>query len=157
MLQRDPGSGSLLLADGISLANECCCEDAPAAPCACPGGLLACYQISGYSNTFFSNCILCTQNALLAPWDGQFDLSSACLWSGYSGETLVRINENIGETGILHLVTTGTCRWRIALTCQGAGNPFIWEGEKVTGLTPEGVYTQTAGCSGPASLTIIPC
>lgn len=91
-----------------------------------------------------------------------------CAWakpssSGVAG-CIRHINGNIYEGYVIDVevrfvdAASGGPYWRMMITAQGfSGAPLVWEGRKLFGTDPFGVYTKVDGCaSGPATLTAIP-
>jgi len=164
---KDTDGETLLHTDGATAVHaDCCCD----APCSCPSGLAACYQIADYVDaSTFAACTACT-NDNTRPWDGQFDyreFSNVCEWHWWDPADTPLITIGGKVPGIFTPETrlwldTENCLWKIEVYChQGAPvdeDHLIWSGQKATGQTPIGTYTRTGGCdTGLSALEIEAC
>ena len=134
-------------------------------------------RISSLSVTPSDDCIPCWQNTsqyALSPysdgsvlnaggdppqggetvWTGTFpykDVGGTCMWmSNYDGQIQFLMNGN--RMCVFSIRQTNTY-W--LMSCY-SGGLILWEGRKITGATPDGVYTRTGGTdAAPASLTVV--
>lgn len=152
LLLRHPDTGRLLRGAAGHLANDC------PAPCACSETLSGTYAMDP---ALILDCAGCSSGFgcwETRQWDGTFHLHTPCRWlarnqEGYgwgAGQCL-----QVGSIGlslpVLELLTS-ECRWRLTIGCtQGAGSVTLWQGYKLSGVTPAGIYHRDLGCDPRAT------
>jgi hypothetical protein len=135
-------------------AEDCCCE--PPAPCACPDGMPAALRLAGYTDGDLAPCVGCADASLWDPiphpvWDGAFTWHPAdCTWGdGPAGPWFIIDGKQLRAATIW--LDEAACKWRLTIECELADT---WIGEKITGVTPVGLYSRTSGCDLTPTLEI---
>ena len=136
----------------------------PPAPATCPPGLASVYFINGYGDGEFDDCGsvgTCDTDPGdgYIPWDGTFapGIPSTCIWYTPAEATCIGKFDITGTQGSLSLgIIGGQQCWFISLFANGPVVGFtLWYGQKLTGLTPDGIYTRYMGsCSSVPQVTL---
>ena len=138
------------------------------APTSCPTtGLVDSYRIAGYVNGQFAIDAAAGISAIDPPivqWTGQVDQQiTPCLWQIFPAINYAIDGSDVSQAAKLFVMTIilSSGKWLINIerncttggTCS-AGTVVVWVGEKITGQTPVGTYTRTAGFDTTATLNI---
>lgn len=104
-----------------------------------------------------SSCPAATNSAA---WNGAFHATvNSCEWAAGSSEGSLPQYNNFGIRKALfcYLRLLVGNYWYLTIRSHVSSCGLIWEGHKVGGNTPIGVYTKYSGYGGPGSLNVGAC
>ena len=108
------------------------------------------YGLAGYQDYDIDpclNCISATSYYYDNPWDGTF-VSAGTVWHG-DGDSIS------GKRFFSAVIVPDGLNWNLSITCADvSSSSVIWEGVKIGGLTPDGVYLRSEGCDPTSALLV---
>ena len=124
------------------------------------GGLKKLYKVEMYADGDIPTCASCFNATIEPVWDGGFEarLGFPCLWFVNETTSYAQDGKVMGNpTSSVNRMGGGAPGgWSIRLRCASiSGEVDVVIANKTVGLTPVGIYTVTAGCSGLSSVSII--
>jgi len=138
-------------AQAVALGNVQCANPA------CAGTDTGKYKITGYyDGLFFAGGDAGTTGDV--PWDGTFQFKkSACEWSGvaaWQAGTILISGKKICATIGFH---NAPDEWILSIWSNVGGACYLtWEGLKLKGSSPSGVYQRDNGPGAPQTITVVP-
>jgi hypothetical protein len=89
------------------------------------------------------------------PWNGDIPRTSDCLWSVCATGGCESSPGSGAYMSFCVWCSFSVNKWLLQVGTTGSANGFYWQGEKLFGTSPLGIYTRVSGCAtGPSSITV---